>query len=301
MLDTYGEDKFRPELHRRAFRAIPVRDPATEAIHVYRRVVPPIHPRHRRLGGPHPQTARGSAVPGLSPAEAWDSPAASSPGTGVEPRVDLVAAYAENNLGEVYYARGKYEAAAAHFTNAIRLDPQFAGAHNNLGTTRSRLGRYAEAKAHFAEAIRLRPGYSEAHFNLGLACSRLGNYKAATAQFAEAIRLKPGRPNAFNATALLMAACPEAKFRDGKRAVAFATRACELTNWNNPNNLDTLAAAQAEAGDFSAAVSFQTRALELLTDDRRKAEYRSRLVLYQAKKPYRQAFPEPKPESEAPP
>ena len=112
------------------------------------------------------------------------------------------------------------------------------------------------------------------------------------AHFAEAIRLEPGDPNAYNASAMIMAACPEAKFRDGKGAVQFATRACELTKWKNPIILDTLAAAQAEAGDFDAAVKSQKRAIELLTDERQKDDYRSRLALYQAKKPYRQVSPQ---------
>ena len=90
---------------------------------------------------------------------------------------------------------------------------------------------------------------------------------------------------------MLMAACPEAKFRDGKGAVKFATRACELTKWKDPLSLNTLAAAQAEAGDFDAAVKSQKKAIELLTDERQKDDYRSRLALYQAKKPYRQASP----------
>ncbi len=85
-----------------------------------------------------------------------------------------------------------------------------------------------------------------------------------------------------------MATHPEAKFRDGKGAVALATRACELTKWKDPRFLDTLAAAKAEAGDFDAAVSSQKRAIELLTGERQKANYRSRLALYQGKKPYRE-------------
>ncbi len=65
-----------------------------------------------------------------------------------------------------------------------------------------------------------------------------------------------------------------------------------MTKWKNPNFLDTLAAAQAEAGEFDAAVSSQKRAIELLTDKRQKADYRLRLVLYEAKKPYREVFPD---------
>ena len=111
------------------------------------------------------------------------------------------------------------------------------------------------------------------------------------AHYAEAIRLDPGYVEAYNASALLMAACPEAKFRDGKGAVAFATRACELAKWKEPRFLNTLAAAQAEAGDFDAAVRSQKRAIELLADERQKDDYRSRLLLYQANRPYREVPP----------
>ena len=84
----------------------------------------------------------------------------------------------------------------------------------------------------------------------------------------------------------------EAKFRDGKRAVALATTACGLTNWKDANKLDTLAAAYAEAGDFDAAITWQTTAIELLHDEMERGAYRSRLALYQAKKPYREPSPE---------
>jgi len=72
-----------------------------------------------------------------------------------------------------------------------------------------------------------------------------------------------------------------------------ATRACELTVWQQPGCLVTLAAAYAGAGDFDAAVRWQARAIEFLMDEREeeKGDFRSRLVLYQAKKPYREASP----------
>ncbi len=199
---------------------------------------------------------------------------------------------AHKNLGNVLNAKGEHAEAATHFTEALRLNPGYADVHNSLGTILSRQRKYPEAEAHFNEALRLHPGNVQAHHNLGLVLSRLGNYEAASAQFAEAIRLDSGFADAYNASAMLMAACPEAKFRDGKKAVEFATRACELTKSKNPIILDTLAAAQAEAGDFDAAVRTQKRALELLNDERQKDDYRSRLVLYQAKKPYREGPPQ---------
>ncbi len=232
---------------------------------------------------------------------------------------------AHNNLAVVLDKQGKYEAAVAHFTEALRLNPNLADAHDNLGTILSSRGKYAEAEthyaevarlrpgdekahnnlgkvlfkrgkyeaaaAHFTEALRLNPGSVDAHYNLGLVFSHLGKYEAARAEFAEATRLQPGDPRSYNAAAMIMAACPAAKFRDGKKAVQFATRACELTKWKNPIILDTFAAAQAEAGDFDAAAKSQESAIELLTDKQQKDDYRSRLVLYQAKRPYRQVSP----------
>ncbi len=199
---------------------------------------------------------------------------------------------AHNNLGNVLYTQGKHEAAVAHYTEALRLNPGYADAHNNLGVALKAMGKYQEAEAQYAEAIRLDPSDVKAQINLGAVLSRQGKYKEAEAQYAEAIRLDPGFAGAYNASAMIKAACPEAKFRDGKKAVQFATRACELTEWKNATILDTLAAAQAEAGDFDAAVRSQKRAFELLTDEQQQADYRCRLALYQAKKPYRQVSAE---------
>ena len=140
---------------------------------------------------------------------------------------------------------------------------------------------------------------SQAHNNLGLVQFRQGKFVEAAAHCNEAIRLDPGYAESLNNRTMMLAACPEAKYRDGQRAVESATRACELTVWQQPGHLDTLAAAYAEAGDFDAAVAWQTRAIGFLKDETKQDDYRSRLVLYQAKKPYR-ASPELAPHSSPP-
>ena len=91
--------------------------------------------------------------------------------------------------------------------------------HFNLGLVHAQQGKHKEAAAHYAEAIRLQPGNVGAHLNLGNVLARLGSYEAAKAHYAEAIRLDPSFAEAYNAIAMIMAACPEAKFRDGKGAV----------------------------------------------------------------------------------
>jgi hypothetical protein len=62
-----------------------------------------------------------------------------------------------------------------------------------------------------------------------------------------------------------MATCPDTAFRNGPEAVRLATRACELTGYTRPLLIGTLAAAQAETGDFQAAIATAERAKALAT------------------------------------
>lgn len=105
-----------------------------------------------------------------------------------------------------------------------------------------------------------------------------------------AIRHNTTDVEVHNGLVWLQATCPVAHYRDGKKAVESATRACELTKWQEHGCLDTLAASYAEAGDFDTAVKWQKSALELLPkdDEQIRKDYHMRLELYQAKKPYRE-------------
>ena len=86
-------------------------------------------------------------------------------------------------------------------------------------------------------------------------------------------RLDPRDAYAWELVAQIRAACPENALHDGIEAVAAATKACELTDWNTASHLDTLAASYAASGDFAAAVKWQTKAIELEKDAKKKAEY----------------------------
>ena len=76
--------------------------------------------------------------------------------------------------------------------------------------------------------------------------------------------------------------------RDGKRAIDYGTKACELTKWENAIYLDTLGAAYAEAGDFDAAVKWQTKAVELAPNKASKEGCQQHLDLYKKKMPLRE-------------
>ena len=69
----------------------------------------------------------------------------------------------------------------------------------------------------------------------------------------------------------------------------FATRACQLTDYTKPLLIGTLAAAQAEAGDFQAAIATAERAAALATSlrlDDVAARNRELIQLYRQGQPY---------------
>jgi tetratricopeptide (TPR) repeat protein len=91
----------------------------------------------------------------------------------------------------------------------------------------------------------------------------------------------------YNNLAWLMAVCPESKFRDGKKALEYAKKACDLSDWQEPDCVDTLAAAYAEEGHYKEAVKWEKKALGGLTGDNLE-EGTKALSLYEKGKPYRE-------------
>ena len=114
-------------------------------------------------------------------------------------------------------------------------------------------------------------------------------YAKAAGDFVEGLRLNPGNPGACNNLAWFRATCPADAFRNGAEAVQLATQACEFTGFQQPNGLDTLAAAYAEAGNFELAVENERKALAMQNVSEKKVvRMKERLALYEQRKPFRQ-------------
>ena len=71
-----------------------------------------------------------------------------------------------NNMGVELVRQGNFQAAVAHYSEALRLNPRYAHARNNLGVALARQRKIEAAVAQYTEAIRLQPGYAAAHDNL---------------------------------------------------------------------------------------------------------------------------------------
>jgi len=75
--------------------------------------------------------------------------------------------------------------------------------------------------------------------------------------------------------------------RDGPAAIALAQRALAAERQKDPNALATLAAAYAEAGQFTNAIAVQREALTRLQDTNLQADFSTRLRLFESNTPYR--------------
>jgi len=156
-----------------------------------------------------------------------------------------------------------YDERLEYLNTAIELDPENTFAYAKRGAVRCQIGPYELAEKDLQRAVELDGD---------------GNYPFDT----------------FNGLAWLYATCSEDQIRKGKESVKLATQACEFTNWQDCNIIDTLAAAYAESGDFEAAIRWQKKAIELqkLSIEPVPLEFTrqftDRLLLYQNKQPYRE-------------
>ena len=211
--------------------------------------------------------------------------------------------------GAAFARRGTWEKAVADFTQALHADPNNALVYYNRALAYGQKEAIDAALADFKEALRLEPNNALAYFDRGLLYSRTGAHNLAAADFDQVLRLEghpaglnpehssasgdyaklllpdPSYATAYNSLAWVWATSPDAGRRDGKKAVLYATRACELAGWRTTGFLSTLAAAYAECGKFKEAVACQKRALDAAAGQD-EGGFRQRLELYEAGKPF---------------
>ncbi|MEO7724013.1 MAG: tetratricopeptide repeat protein [Chthoniobacterales bacterium] len=189
--------------------------------------------------------------------------------------------------GDVYRLKGEYRRALEDADTALRLRPGLARAHQVRGRTYHELKDYRQAIRAYADAMRLDPKWPNPVLARGEARNAMGEYGAALADYRRAVVLGPQSPGAHNQLAWFLATCPEAKWRDGKTAVAEATRACSLSQWKDAGNIDSLAAALAEQGDFAGAAEREEEALRKAPAESRKS-YAIHLASFRKKQPWRE-------------
>lgn len=80
-----------------------------------------------------------------------------------------------NNLGNIYFTRGRVEDAVESYRKAMELEPNYPNPYNNLGNVFYQAGQYDRAIPLFEKAIGLNPNYAAAYNNLGIIYCRRGD------------------------------------------------------------------------------------------------------------------------------
>ncbi len=231
---------------------------------------------------------------------------------------------AHNGIGRVLLEQERTDEAITRFAEILRLEPRYYKAHYNIALALTQKGDYESAVEHFHKALRVRHNWPEAHYNMGRAFYLQGNRDAAARQFVQALRLNPDYLDAriklartlaemgetayavdhfykalelqsdnieiLTQLAWLLAASEDTAVSDPAAAVKLAQEACELTNYEQPEVLDTLAVAYASAGKFPQAIETAQKALELAVaagKENLALEIEEHLRLYRAGQPCR--------------
>ena len=204
---------------------------------------------------------------------------------GQQTQINSEEAKAYYNRGLAYMDNGQYDQAISDYTKTINIDPRYALAYTGRGNAFERKGEHDRAMSDYTKAIEINPRYAEAYTGRGLAYKRKGKHDRAMSDYTKAIEINPKDAVAYNRLSWLLATAMAPSFRNGKKAVELALKACELSDWKNPGYLDTLAAAYARVGDFGNAVKWQEKALES-PELANNTEAQQRLNFYRERKPW---------------
>ncbi len=194
------------------------------------------------------------------------------------------------NQGIALARQGFNAKAKSAFESGIKIEPSASTAHYNMAITLGSEGDTISAIKHYERALILRPEYDEA-------AEKLAGVYVAERKFADAIRVlrnatehTTDNSKLFCLLAKLLATCQDDVLRNGPDAIRAARRACELTGYQHPDALATLAAAFAETGRFDEAVEHAQRAIDLAQargDVQLASKLQLQLDVYRESKPYR--------------
>jgi type IV pilus biogenesis/stability protein PilW len=103
-----------------------------------------------------------------------------------------------NNLGVIYFKKGKIVEAVAEYQKAVQMNPNYAQAQLNLGNCYYQLNQLQLAIPPLEIAIRLMPKNPDPYASLGKVYQKLGQIDKAMPFYQKAIELKPTHYETLN-------------------------------------------------------------------------------------------------------
>lgn len=182
---------------------------------------------------------------------------------------------AHANRAWIYYQREQYDLAISDYTDAISLDPNYAGGYNFRGLAYRYKPDPDRALADFDRAIAIEPNNANFALNRGNVYLDLGQYDRAIADYDRAIALNPKFGIAFNQRAVAFR-----RKGDYVRAIEDYTRSIPV----NPRPA-IVYGNRGEAYRFSNALDLAIADYDaaLRIDPRQASAYRGRALVFEIK------------------
>jgi tetratricopeptide (TPR) repeat protein len=203
---------------------------------------------------------------------------------------DLVQAY--EIRGRIFFQKGLQEKAIDDYTKAICLDSNNPTYYYLRGMAFGQKDDDKSAVKDFSRAIQAAgDNYSPVSVAIfysgrGFFSSKIGQFEKGIEDCKKSLEFATNSDMCFNNLAWLLSVAPDAKLRNGKLAVEYATRACELSDWKNAYDVGTLAAAYAETGNFDEAVNWEKKAILIGFPLKENEQAHRELDLFEQKQPF---------------
>ncbi|MBR8839385.1 MAG: serine protease [Stigonema ocellatum SAG 48.90 = DSM 106950] len=159
--------------------------------------------------------------------------------------------------GRGKYDKGDFKGAIANYTDAIRLNPNYATAYNNRGLAFAQLGDTQKAIGDYNQALRIDPQLALAYYNRGSVQAQLGDKQKAIGDYNQALRIDPKLAIVYNSRGLA-----RAELGDTQGAIGDYNQALHIDSklalaYNNRG------AARAQLGEKQEAIGDYNQALRI--------------------------------------
>lgn len=187
-------------------------------------------------------------------------------------------------------AGGDYQKAIVDLQNILRADPTNVDLQLQLAAIYVADERPRKAIQVLSGILAADETNWRALRSRGDALLSVGKHAQAVEDYNTAVKLAPDNDGILNNLAWVLSTSPKDEVRDGKRAIELATKACEVTNYEMPHIISTLAAAYAETGDFESAIKWSKKCVEIGVEKlpEQIEQLRDELKHYEEGKPFRE-------------
>jgi tetratricopeptide (TPR) repeat protein len=195
---------------------------------------------------------------------------------------------AHYSLGVLLESAGRHQEAIAHYSAAVAREPGYLEARLRLAELMRLTGRLEQAIDHYDRALALDPRLAEAALGRSLTLVRLGRYVEARDRLQDAVLTNPANAWISHALARVLAAAPDDRVRDGRKAEAVMLKLSAEDQRLDQG--ETMAMVLAERGSYEEAAAWQRGAIESAQQAGQRelaARMAGNLRLYENRKPSR--------------